>query len=74
MIADPLDVDMEESMGTPDRVGLAGPVNADIEENSSDGVGLWADMFSVRHSQSMSSVRNYMKSGLHTFLYLNELP
>ena len=48
MIADPLDVDMDESMGTPDGVGLPDPVNADIEENSSDGVGLWADMFSVR--------------------------
>ena len=41
---------MEESMCTPDGVGLADPVNADIEENSSDGVGLRADLFSVRHN------------------------
>ena len=38
MTADPLDVDMEESTGTPVAVGLADPVNADIEENSSGGV------------------------------------
>ena len=50
MIADLLDVDMEESMGTLDGVGLADPVNADIEENSSDGVRLRAYMFSVRHN------------------------
>lgn len=41
---------MEESMCTPERVGLADPLNADIEENSSDGVGLRADIFSVRHN------------------------
>ena len=47
MIADPLEVDMEESMCTPDGVGLADPVNADIEESSSDGVGLRAYLVNV---------------------------
>ena len=50
MMADPRDVDMEGNMCTPDGVGLADPVNADIEENSSDGIGLRADIFSVRHT------------------------
>ena len=50
MIADPLDVDMEGGICTPDGVGLADPVNANIEENSSDGVGLRADIFSVSHN------------------------
>ena len=46
MTTDLLDVDMEESMCTPEKVGLADPVNTDIEENSSDGVGLRADIIS----------------------------
>ena len=50
MMADPLDVDMEANMCTPDGVGVAHPVNADIEENSSDGVTLRADIFFVRHT------------------------
>ena len=50
MMADPLDVDMEGNMCTPDGVGLADPVNAEIEENSSDGVRLRADIFFVRHT------------------------
>ena len=44
-IADPLDVDMEESMGNPDGGGLAVPVNVDIKENSSDELGLRADIW-----------------------------
>jgi len=38
MIADPQDVDMEENMCAPDGVGLANPVNSDMEGNSSDEV------------------------------------
>ena len=45
MMADPLDVDMEGNMCTPDGVGLADPVNEDIEENSFDGVRLRADIY-----------------------------
>lgn len=38
MIADPQDVDMEQNMCAPDGVGLANPVNSDMEGNSSDEV------------------------------------